>query len=71
MQLWSIKAGCYEAEVSVRDDGSVSMGTFCKASNPLGHYVAVTQEQAAQLARFLCNHVPGAAEAVMGKLTEI
>ena len=71
MHLWKIAGGCYEAEVGVRDNGSITMGTFCSASNPRGHYVAVTPEQAVSLVRLLCDHVPGVAESILGKLTEL
>lgn len=71
MHVWCIEGGCYSAEVSVRDNGHISMGTFCNVSNPRGHYVAVSPEQALMLVRFLCDHVPGVAEEILGKLTEM
>lgn len=64
--------GCYRVELLVRDNGTISIGTMCDVKRgPLGHYVAVTPEQAVSLVRHLCDHVPGVAESILGKLTEI
>ena len=71
MGFWKIDNGFYEAEVGVRDNGTITMGTFCKGTNPRGHYVAVTPEQAISLVRHLCEHVPGVTAAILGKLTEV
>ena len=64
--------GLYRVELLVRDDGSISIGTICDVRRgAMGHYVAVTPEQAISLARHLCDHVPGVAESILGQLTEL
>lgn len=64
--------GCYRVELLVRDGGSISIGTMCDVSRgPRGHYVAVKPEQAVSIVRHLCDHVPGVAETVLGKLSEV
>lgn len=63
--------GCYRVEWSANDDGSVTMATLCRSGPVLGHYVRMEAEQAAQLCKFLCDHVPGVSEAILGKLVEV
>ena len=64
--------GCYRVELLVRDNGTISIGTMCDVPRGVrGHYVAVTREQALSLVRHLCDHVPGVAESILGKLTEL
>lgn len=65
------ESGCYRVEWSANDDGSVTMATLCHSQRVLGHYVRMDAGQAAQLCKFLCDHVPGVAEAVLGKLVEM
>lgn len=72
MHELTFQNGCYRVELLVRDDGTISIGTMCDVRRgPHGHYVAVTPEQAVSLVRHLCDHVPGVAESILGKLTEL
>lgn len=66
-----VENGCYRVEWAVNDDGSVTMATLCPSQRVLGHYVRMDAEQAAQLARFLCDNVPGVADSILGKLAEM
>ena len=70
MHELTFQNGCYRVELLVRDNGTISIGTMCDV-RPHGHYVAVTPEQAVSLVRHLCDHVPGVAESILGKLTEV
>lgn len=65
------ESGCYQVEWSANDDGSVTMATLCPSQRVTGHYVRMDAGQVAQLCRFLCDHVPGVAESILGKLTEL
>ena len=66
-----IQNGCYRAEVTVDLRSHVSVGVLCDAAGTAGHYVALSPAQAAELCKFLCDHVPGVSEAILGKLVEV
>lgn len=71
MHQWKVQNGCYRAEVTIDPRSHVSVGVLCDAANTLGHYVALSPKQAAELCKFLCDHVPGVSEAILGKLVEM
>ena len=68
---WQIRNGCYEADMHIVD-GHISLGVTCPViRGPIGHYIKVETDQAIALCRFLCDNVPGVADAILGKLTEL
>ena len=74
METWKIANGCYGAELTVHNDGHMSLGVTCSAAppgQPAGQYVRLDFGQAVSLCRFLLDRVPGVVEAIGPEGTEV